>query len=98
MAIKIFRSAFKSGDYILTCLERLRSGPETHAGKKRIAQSLDHFHIDGPNGYHLCLVFEALEKCVTNDFYLQKSNWNLAKQITEAVAYIHEVGVAHGGK
>ena len=98
VAIKIFRSAFKSGDYILTSLERLKNGPENHPGKKHIAQLLDRFELSGPNGQHLCLVHNALGECVTTPNRPDLSTWKSVKQIVEAIAYAHQVGVAHGGE
>lgn len=32
----------------------------THPGKHHVLQLLDHFHHVGPNGNHVCLVFDVL--------------------------------------
>ena len=98
VAIKIFRSAFKSGDHIVTSLERLRSGPNSHPGKKHIAQLLDHFELKGPNGNHLCLVSTVLGDPACSGTRSIKRNWVSAKQAVEATAYAHEQGVVHGSK
>lgn len=31
-----------------------------HPGKRHVQQLLDHFHLEGPNGVHTCLVFEPM--------------------------------------
>ena len=98
VSIKIFRSAFKSGNHILTSLERLRSGPNSHPGKKFIAQLLDHFELRGPNGNHLCLVSSVLGDAAIERIRSIRRAWESAKRSAEAIAYAHEVGVVHGGK
>ena len=97
MAIKILRSAFEGIEQLLESYERLASGPESHPGKKHIAQLLDRFELTGPNGRHWCLVFNALGPCVLDNIYRRAVvKWQRAKQLVEAVAYAHEVGVTHG--
>ena len=98
VSIKIFRSDFKSNDYILSSLARLKSGPESHPGKKYMAQLMDHFELKGPNGHHLCLVHDALGKHVADGFPSPRAIWERAKQMVEAIAYVHEVGLVHGGE
>ena len=97
MAIKIFRSSFARGD-VSTNLKRLLSGPESHPGKKHIAQLLDRFELRGPNGHHLCLAFETLGPQVDGNHDRPDVTWEFAKQMVEAVGYAHEVGVVHGGR
>lgn len=98
VAIKIFRSAFRSGDHILTNFERLRSGPDSHPGKKLVAHLLDSFDLRGPNSNHLCLVSSALGEPVSENIRSPKGAWESAKQLVQATAYAHEVGVVHGGE
>ncbi|KAF6007633.1 hypothetical protein HII12_004523 [Brettanomyces bruxellensis] len=41
-------------------LEKVNSGPADHPGKSHVVQLLDHFIHKGPNGSHICMVFEVL--------------------------------------
>ncbi|GME91584.1 unnamed protein product [Ambrosiozyma monospora] len=63
VAIKIVRA---SENYKAAALDEIKiltkvnTGPDTHPGKKHIVELLDHFIHTGPNGEHVCMVFEVL--------------------------------------
>ncbi len=55
--------AEKSGEFDneLRILKHLNeSGDSNHPGKKHVVHLLDFFYLDGPNGRHLCLIFDVL--------------------------------------
>ena len=66
---------------------------------------LDHFEHEGPNGTHQCLVLEPLGPNVLSEAELYSSNrlpgkiaWEASGQTVQALAYIHDNGIAHGGE
>ncbi|KAF4339908.1 longiborneol synthase [Fusarium beomiforme] len=74
----------------------------SHNGDPRFITYKSYFHIDGPNGRHLCLV---LPFCGTNlrslsDYMNSRMkprfSWELAYQATELVADLHARGICHG--
>lgn len=67
----------------------------------------DNFLHQGPNGSHICLVFPLAGDCVTQEidrsFPYTKDQQieqvrNYGRQLAHAVAVLHSVGIAHGGK
>ena len=73
-----------------------------------IVQLLDPFVHGGPNGQHDCLVFELLGPTVTavlmaprynmsNDDLDTKLILRMSKQLLEAIRFIHDASMAHGG-
>ncbi|QPG77104.1 hypothetical protein FOA43_004507 [Brettanomyces nanus] len=63
VAIKIVRSSKnyrEAAQDEIRILEKINSGPADHPGKHHIVQLLDHFIHEGPNGEHVCMVFEVL--------------------------------------
>ncbi|EEB06378.2 CMGC/SRPK protein kinase [Schizosaccharomyces japonicus yFS275] len=41
-------------------LRKVNSKRNTHPGRRHIVELLDYFEVQGPNGVHVCLVFETL--------------------------------------
>ncbi|TFK20104.1 kinase-like protein [Coprinopsis marcescibilis] len=79
------------------------SPSHTHPGKSHVIQFLDHFRHKGPNGVHVCMVFEVLGE---NLLGLIKRHQNkgvpmhlvkqIAKQILLGLDYMHRCcGVIH---
>ena len=106
VALKVVRSA---AHYTETALDEIKllnkvvkAKPE-HPGRKHVVSLLDSFNHKGPNGVHVCMVFEVLGE---NLLGLIK-RWNhrgipmpLVKQITKQVLlgldYLHrECGIIH---
>ena len=52
-------------DYLL----RVRDQDPSHPGHAHVVKLFDHFHFDGPNGKHLCLVTELLGESVASLAY-----------------------------
>ena len=78
----------------------------THAGRSHVISFLDHFRHKGPNGTHVCMVFEVLGE---NLLGLIKRHQNkgvpmhvvkqIAKQILLGLDYMHRCcGVIHTGE
>ncbi|KAI9841135.1 MAG: hypothetical protein M1837_000979 [Sclerophora amabilis] len=102
VALKIMK-ARESENQLSRHLKSLANlqGPEAnHPGKQYIAMSLDHFHIEGPNGSHLCLVLPVLGPRITNRRILEKSSGQakrkMARQAAEGLEFLHANGVGHG--
>ncbi len=106
VALKVVRSA---AHYTETALDEIKllnkvvKAKPDHPGKKHVVSLLDSFNHKGPNGVHVCMVFEVLGE---NLLGLIK-RWNhrgipmpLVKQITKQVLlgldYLHrECGIIH---
>ena len=81
-----------------------KSNPK-HPGHSYVASSLGSFGFSGPNGYHLCLIGEvvggSLQECVEEgepDWYFPiKTSRAIAAQVILGVAYLHSLGICHGG-
>lgn len=82
------------------------SPSHTHAGRSHVISFLDHFRHKGPNGTHVCMVFEVLGE---NLLGLIKRHQNkgvpmtvckqIAKQILLGLDYMHRCcGVIHTGQ
>ncbi|OMH81594.1 Protein kinase dsk1 [Zancudomyces culisetae] len=63
VALKIVKSAKRyteaANDEIQLC-ERAATSSPTHRGYKHVVLLIDHFEHKGPNGVHVCMVFEVL--------------------------------------
>lgn len=81
------------------------SPSQTHPGRSHVISFLDHFRHKGPNGTHICMVFEVLGE---NLLGLIKRHQNkgvpmhlvkqIAKQILLGLDYMHRCcGVIHTG-
>ena len=69
VAIKIVRSSSNYSEAAMdeiTLLEKVNSGNDSHEGKKHVVQLLDHFIHEGPNGKHVCMIFEVLGENMLN--------------------------------
>ena len=106
VALKVVRSA---AHYTETAIDEIKllnkivQAKPDHPGKKHVVSLLDFFEHKGPNGVHVCMVFEVLGE---NLLGLIK-RWNhrgipmpLVKQITKQVLlgldYLHrECGIIH---
>lgn len=102
VALKIHTSqASKDECFELKIAQMDRSFP----GGDFFAVPMDEFYITGPNGRHQCLVLPVLGLTVSPYLVnLQpkgKEGWPMrlviAAQATQALAFLHENGICHGG-
>ncbi|GBF65339.1 kinase [Trichophyton mentagrophytes] len=106
VALKVVRSAAHYTETAIDeikLLNRINSANPDHPGRRHVVSLLDSFEHRGPNGVHVCMVFEVLGE---NLLGLIK-RWNhrgipmpLVKQITKQVLlgldYLHrECGIIH---
>ncbi|EJU05906.1 kinase-like protein [Dacryopinax primogenitus] len=106
VALKVVKSAPRytetALDEIKLC-QRLISADPAHPGRNHVISFLDHFRHRGPNGTHVCMVFEVLGE---NLLGLIKRHQNkgvphhmvkqIAKQILLGLDYMHrKCGVIH---
>jgi serine/threonine-protein kinase SRPK3 len=91
---------------------RLADDTEHHPGRPYVLPLKDHFNIQGPNGTHLCLVYEAMGPSVSHMTWDWVSGEDLmagqSKRFTLSaartmlyhlllgLAFIHSKGLAHG--
>jgi serine/threonine-protein kinase SRPK3 len=106
VALKVVRSAMQYKETALDeikLLERISTANPSHPGRQHIVSLLDHFEHSGPNGDHICLVFEALGESVLSTIKRYEYRGlpvHIVKQITKQVLlgldYLHrECGVIH---
>jgi serine/threonine protein kinase len=88
----------------------MQSAPSTHG--TLVTKLLDSFQHKGPNGVHLCLVFEAMgpsvESMVEELPYLKSLNrgmniwyptWmakSILRQVLQGLVFLHKQGIVHG--
>ncbi|KAH8730405.1 kinase-like domain-containing protein [Phaeosphaeriaceae sp. PMI808] len=86
---------------VLHTLAELNSG---ETGARHVMQLLDHFHIDGPNGKHECLVLDFLGPSIADvldmRFNDERLPGKLAKTSVEqalvGLAFLHKHNFGHG--
>ena len=103
VAIKILCAEVSSQGPELKVLNYLKQSSTDHPGRRYVALLLDHFELHGPNGTHLCLVSEVLGPSIAyligKDLQLRgKIARKVARQLVQAVAFLHSQGVCHGGR
>ena len=103
VAIKVLSAEVSSEGPELKILNYLKQSSTDHPGRRYIAFLLDHFELQGPNGTHLCLVSEVLGPSIAcligKDLQLRGSvARKVARQLAEAVTFLHSQGVCHGGR
>ncbi|KAJ7176823.1 kinase-like protein [Mycena filopes] len=111
VALKVVKSAPR---YTETAVDEIKllqrlvtssdpSTPNSHPGRSHVIAFLDHFRHKGPNGTHVCMVFEVLGESLLN---LIKRHQNkgvpiplvkqIAKQVLHGLDYMHRLcGVIH---
>ena len=103
VALKILCAEASDDVCDLKILDYLQSRASSHPGRKHIGFLDNSFRIQGPNGSHLALVSGVLGPSFSELMGSEKQlrrrvAQRLAKQFTQAVAYLHSEGVCHGGK
>ncbi|RJE18526.1 CMGC SRPK protein kinase, partial [Aspergillus sclerotialis] len=107
-SLKILTAEASSRRYSeLEILRVLVNSLPKYPGHQYVISVLDYFQIRGPNGSHLCLVSELAGPSVTQmslapgqDAGARRLRGDIARrfarQMTEAVAFLHAAGIVHG--
>jgi serine/threonine-protein kinase SRPK3 len=106
VALKVVKSASHYTETAvdeIKLLQKVVASDPSHAGRRHVVQLLDHFRHEGPNGSHVCMVFEVLGE---NLLGLIKRYQNrgvpehivkqISKQVLLGLAYLHDkCGIIH---
>lgn len=112
VAIKITKAKATVDTTELAILEHLHSVAGDDPDFNHVTKLLDHFQHDGPNGTHLCLVFEVMSTTAASLVYElpenQPKSWlkpdrypkwiakRLLRHTLHGLAFLHRNGVVHG--
>ncbi|PPQ96570.1 hypothetical protein CVT26_006299 [Gymnopilus dilepis] len=98
LKVIVARESFSTSE--LAICRHLAHKAEAVPGADFIAEMIDHFEVEGPNGRHLCLVMELLGPSLELLLNHKKPPFDVCArmitQISRAVAYLHFRGVVHG--
>jgi serine/threonine-protein kinase SRPK3 len=91
--------------YELEILQHINQTDIKNPGYHHVVQFLDNFIHAGPNGKHLCLVFEpmgqsvyGLQKLYPNKQLPQHLGRQIAEQMLQALEWLHDsCGIIHTG-
>ncbi|EEB06983.1 CMGC/SRPK protein kinase Dsk1 [Schizosaccharomyces japonicus yFS275] len=106
VALKVVRSAEHYRETAIDeirLLQKVNNGPDEHLGKKHVLSLIDYFSHSGPNGVHICMVFEVLGETLLSlirSFGHRGVPIGLVKQISYqlliALDYLHrKCGIIH---
>ncbi|KAG6222087.1 hypothetical protein E4U26_005535 [Claviceps purpurea] len=70
------------------------TGPGKH-GYETVIELLDVFIVEGPNGFHQCLVTEVVSPLSDEDV-VQRWSFDVVRQLVEGFAFLHGEGIVHG--
>lgn len=107
MAMKILSAESYNEEhpvYEREILEHLREADKSHPGYNSICHLQDDFELQGPNGNHICLVFELMGETLDSFRTLFAKHMipnmlmrKFAFYLLVALDYAHENGVIHTG-
>ena len=99
VAVKVFKSTAEAEHWEeLKVHTHLKAIPISPKERRHIVKLIDCFEIRDPNGRHPTLVFETLGPDLYGCRLSYKDAWEVARQLVQAVAYIHSKAVTHGSK
>ncbi|KAG6146050.1 hypothetical protein E4U38_000009 [Claviceps purpurea] len=76
-------------------LSQIRETGPGKRGYERVIQLLDAFVVEGPNGFHQCLVTEVVSP-LSDPKIRQHCSYDVVRQIVEGFAFLHGEGIVHG--
>lgn len=102
VALKILCAEMSDDLCDIKVLDYLSARDSSHIGRQHVGFLNDHFRFEGPNGSHLCLVFEVVGPSVSQLLAKRKQlrgsvARRVSQQLVQGVAYLHSEGVCHGG-
>lgn len=111
-SMKILRASYTNQCDIsseVDILKHLGTANPEHEGFPYICHLIDDFWHKGPNGTHMCLIFEPMGQSLRDTFTTRFTDRgyggmplpiirSLTRQLLLAVSYAHEYGVIHTGK
>ncbi|GAQ39208.1 hypothetical protein AtubIFM54640_006584 [Aspergillus tubingensis] len=106
VSVKIMRADTSQGSQELHNLQLLADRSQGKPSAKYIVSVLDSVTHQGPNGTHLCIVFELLGPSVSkvvDDYHSFGDDLEMdiilrmSEQLLGAISLIHEAGMGHGG-
>ena len=108
-AVKILTAEASRNDRELEIMRQLRRRPLEVSECPGIVSLLDQFKIAGPNGIHHCTVTDVAGPTIAHlsdssggPLSTRRLKGNLAqksaKEVAEAVRFLHDSGLGHGGK
>ncbi|KAG5998864.1 hypothetical protein E4U52_003650 [Claviceps spartinae] len=71
-----------------------QTGPGKH-GYETVIELLDAFVVEGPNGFHQCLVTEVVSP-ISDPDTREHCSYAILEQIVEGFAFLHGEGIVHG--
>ncbi|PNS14830.1 hypothetical protein CAC42_2059 [Sphaceloma murrayae] len=104
VALKILSADQERDSHETVILDRLgREDPSASPLRPSPRYLLDYFTLHGPNGSHSCLVTPVggtSVQMLCSRFHSERlpgwMAWELSRQLVEAVAHMHSVGIVHG--
>jgi len=107
VALKIIVAELLNRSNEINILRYLRKASKSkkHPGSEHVLDLLDHFKVSGPNGTHHVLVFDVLgpspDELRNGNEEGEELVWKrsriISKEVALGIAYLHELGVTHGG-
>ncbi|KAG6148608.1 hypothetical protein E4U28_003877 [Claviceps purpurea] len=76
-------------------LSQIRETGPGKLGYERVIELLDVFIVEGPNGFHQCLVTEVVSPLSDQDT-AHHCSYDVSRQIVEGFAFLHGEGIVHG--
>ncbi|KAG6222083.1 hypothetical protein E4U26_005531 [Claviceps purpurea] len=76
-------------------LSQIRETGPGKYGHDRVIELLDAFVVEGPNGFHQCLVTEVISPLSDSDTR-KHCSYDVIQQIVEGFAFLHGEGIVHG--
>ncbi|XP_061430307.1 SRSF protein kinase 2-like [Lethenteron reissneri] len=106
VALKVVKSALhyaQAAQDEVSILQRIREADSEDPYRERVVALLDNFKVSGPNGIHMCMVFEALGQQLL--LWIVRANYRgipipcvktIIRQVLQALEYLHaRCGVIH---